>query len=316
VTYNASANVLQLVRAHYTGDETAFASAATTLARNSKTAQVRAEIVNFVRNGKNRYPGLQPLRPTNLPPAPQKAADGMLQRITPMGLDELVLDGELQGRLEEIAIELEYRAALAERKIRPRSRLLFHGPPGNGKSSVGGALANAVGMIPYVVSLPRLISKYVGETGENLGKLFDAIVDNTFVILDEIDALAAHRGAVEQSAGKEFNSKVNTLLTLMDRNKRGIIVATTNRPDIIDPAVRRRFDEEIEFPAPSAEQKWNLVLKLCEGYQIGAETISVDDCENFDAVAKRVECEARRIVMNEILAAEAASEDNDGDEEN
>lgn len=311
---SAGASVLQMVRAHYAGDETAFASAASTLARNAKTPAVRHTISQLIQQGRRQpaRPGqsFQQLRP------PEPKAEGMLQPITPMSFAELVLEPSLQAQLDEIAIELEYRDALAERKIRARNRLLFHGPAGNGKTSVGGALANTLGLRAYCVSLSRTISKYLGETGQNLGKIFDSIRPGSFVVLDEIDAVAAHRGNVEHAAGKEFNSVVNTLLTLFDNNRTGIIVATTNRPDIIDPALLRRFDEKLYFPAPSAEQMRGLASKLAEEY--GIEPPDVTDCANFDEVHKRTETEARRTIMREILAAEGAEEgdeDQDGDEE-
>jgi hypothetical protein len=181
-------------------------------------------------------------------------------------------------------------------------------------TSCAGALANALGLRAYCVSLSRTISKYLGETGQNLGKIFDSINPGSFVVLDEIDAVAAHRGSVEHAAGKEFNSVVNTLLTLFDNNRTGIIVATTNRPDIIDPALLRRFDERLYFPAPSTEQMRGLAGKLAEDY--GIEPPDVTDCANYDEVHKRTETHARREIMREILAAEAAEdEDEDGDEE-
>jgi len=97
----------------------------------------------------------------------------------------------------------------------------------------------------YAVSLPRLISKFVGETGQNLGELFEAIKHDTVVVFDELDAIGSERGNVDSSAGKEQNSSVNTMLTLLDRHEKGVLIATTNRPDMIDagaPASVRRAD--------------------------------------------------------------------------
>jgi SpoVK/Ycf46/Vps4 family AAA+-type ATPase len=114
---------------------------------------------------------------------------------------------------------------------------------------------------------------------------------------------------VDQAAGKEANSIVNTMLTLLDRTKHGIIIATTNRPDILDPALLRRFDEQIEFPAPSPEQMRSLASKLCEGF--GVPPVDVSSCANFDEVTKRCETEARRAVMRELIAAEQADKESD-----
>lgn len=306
----ASANVLQMVRAHYEANDAQFASAALALARASKIPTVKAAIINTVQAGsrqRQQRPAAQQMRPLHSPES------RLLQRLNPVTFAELTLEPNIQSLLDDIVIELEYRDALAERKLRARNRLLFWGPPGNGKSSSAAALAEALGVPAYGVSLPQLIGSHLGETGQNLGQLFDAIRPDTVVVFDEIDALGSRRGETDSSAGKEQNSTINTLLTLLDRCKWGVIVGTTNRPDMLDPALARRFDESLEFPAPSREQMSALAGKLCEGY--GVEPLSVTDCRNFDEVAKRCETEARRIVMREILAAEEAEAgDDDGEE--
>jgi SpoVK/Ycf46/Vps4 family AAA+-type ATPase len=91
------------------------------------------------------------------------------------------------------------------------------------------------------------------------------------------------------------------------------MVATTNRPDILDPALLRRFDETIHFPAPSVVQMQSLAGKLTDRYAI--DPVDIRDCQNFDAVTKTVEREARRRVMAEILAADAQQEDEEHGEE-
>jgi hypothetical protein len=176
-------------------------------------------------------------------------------------------------------------------------------------TSSASALASQIGVRAYAVSLPQVVGSHLGETGGNLGKLFGALRDDVLVVFDEIDALGSRRGVGEQACDKEMNSTVNTLLTLLDRNRSGIIIATTNRPDILDPALLRRFDEQIEFPAPSTEQMRSLAAKLCEGF--GVPAVDVSGCRNFDEVTKRCETEARRAVMRELIAAEQAGEEDD-----
>lgn len=316
----ASAHVLQLVRAHYLQNEELFASSAMALARASKVSSVRAALTNTVAAGQRRGPqgGNQPARQPFQPTQPAHTQPGptskMLERLQPVSFDELLAAPHIVAALDELVLELEYREELAARKLRARNRLLFWGPPGNGKTSHAAALGAALDVPAYGVSLPRVISKCMGETGQNLGELFDGLRDNSLVVFDEIDAIGSSRGRVDSAAGKESNSMVNTMLTLMDRCKRGVLVATTNRPDILDPALLRRFDEIIEFPAPSLKQMSALSMKLCEGY--GVDPIDVSGCANFDEVAKRCETEARRTVMREILAAEEAADTERGDDGN
>lgn len=321
---SAATSVLQLVRAHYRADPAGFASAAMSLARGAKSPAIRNTIELIVREGVAAE--RQGRRDTGdrrdlSPPRPlESLSGGMLQELPPVTFEELLLETGLQLLLDEIVTELEYREDLAARRLRARNRLLFHGPPGNGKSSAAVAIARALDLTAFAVSLPQLIDKYVGATGQNLGAMFAELRPNTVVVFDELDAVASTRGAADQAASKEFNSIANTLLTLLDRNKTGIVVATTNRLDIIDPAVLRRFDISVAFPAPSVPQMRALANKLCDGFEIPiVDDVLLGDCGNFDAVAKVVEREARRIAMREILAAEQAvdneREQQDGKEE-
>ncbi len=305
----ASAHVCQLVRAHYQGNEDAFRAAVLALGRASKAPRVREFLMDTARRaevrGASRPPFQQSAPPASPPPTnpPQNDAPELTQPLKPTTFAELMLEPELQAQLDEIVVELEYREALAARRLKPRSRLLFSGPPGNGKSSSGAAMASALGVEALGVHLPELMTRYVNDTGSNLGLLFRAIGDETLVVFDEVDALGATRSGGDTGADKENNKVVNTLLTLFDRHDAGVLIATTNRPDMLDPALLRRFDEHICFPPPTVQQMRALAERICADH--GVETVSVDDCANFDAVAKRCRTHARRHVMRELLAAEA-----------
>ncbi len=312
---SASASVLQLVRAHFRRDDMAFQGAAAMLARAASSPAVRSQIEEIIRKG---YAGRGPSTPggfegdkyrRNVEQLKPQAPVGPLQPLRRVSFPELLLDPDLQALLDELVLELEFRQELSERKLRARNRFLFHGPPGNGKSSSAAAFAHALGVPAYCVSIPQLVGSHLGETGKNLGALFEAIRDGMVVVFDEIDAVGARRGQGEQACDKEMNATVNCFLMLLDRNKSGVIMATTNRPDMLDEALRRRFDEQILFPEPSREQMTDLAWRLSQKF--GVPPVYVDDCKNFDEVTKRVENEARRIVMKELLAADAATEDEE-----
>lgn len=305
---NPSAYILQLVRAHYGGDDRAFAYAANTLARHAKAPHIRRDILDIVQRGSSsrRQGHQQPSHREFQQLAPQSSS---LYALPEVSFPDLLLEERLQDQLDEVVVELEYAEHLRERGLRARNRLLFHGPPGNGKTSAAAALANAMGVKAYCVSIPDVIDKYVGSTSQNLNAIFKSIREGMVVVFDEIDAVGAERGGGDGSADKEKNSVINTMLMLLDRHKSGVIVGTTNRPDILDPALRRRFDESLLFPEPTVEQMRNLAAKLCDGFRTGA--VHVADCMNFDEVTKRVTQAARREVMAEILSAE-----NEGDAQN
>jgi SpoVK/Ycf46/Vps4 family AAA+-type ATPase len=302
---------MQLVRAHFARDDHAFASAAMALARGAKVDALRMQITSAVRAGFRPNGGARGAEQMQQLPPSAAANSKMLQTLPRTTFEDLLLPVDIQAQLDEYVLELEYRQELAQRGLRARNRFLFHGPPGNGKTISSAALANALGQQAYVVSIPEVGSMYLNQSERNLAELFGAITDGTVVVFDEIDAIGSRRGDGNSSAGKSMNSVVNTVLTLLDRQRSGVIVATTNRPDIIDPALLRRFDEQVLFPAPSSEQKRALALKLCARHEIAEVDVSL--CANFDEVSKRVATEARRIVMTELLAAESSEDEDQGE---
>lgn len=310
---SAQAFVLQMVRAHFRRDDAAFAYAAAAIGRQAKSAMIRDEIAALVRRGFQSATPARQLGGKSLAPILSAPKSTSLVALRSCSFDELLLSDALQMQLDELVSELEYRTELAERGLDVRSRLLFHGPPGNGKTSTAGAFARALGLDAYVVSTPELVSSYLGATGKNLAEVFREIRNDMVVVFDELDAIGAARGSRSDGAGREANAIVTAMLTLMDQHRSGVIVGTTNRPDMLDPALLRRFDEHLLFPSPSSAQKEALAAKLATKFSI--EEVPVDDCENLDEVTKRVRTEARRIVMRELRAAddEDPGDDDHGD---
>jgi len=296
---SASNIVLDLIRAHYRGDEQAFRAFAIRLARITKSPMTQKTMLETLERARKAQ-GSGTQKPPAPPPTSPAGGSSILEPVKPVSLDDLLLLEGLRRELDEVVLEIAHRQPLAESNLSPRSRLLFSGPPGNGKTSAAAGIAHQLGVQAYGVSIPALVSQFLGATGSNLHALFGSLHDGTVVVLDEIDAIGGHRTAPDQAAAKEQNAIVNTLLTLMDRNQGGVFVATTNRSDVLDPALRRRFDDELYFPEPTIEQRTLLARRIAD--QHGIDPVPVDDCRNYDAVTKRTLAEARRVVMRQILA--------------
>ena len=131
-----------------------------------------------------------------------------------------------------------------------RSKLLFCGPPGCGKTLCAEVFAAELGLPLYIVKIDRLISSYLGETATNIRKIFEfARKQPTVLFFDEFDALARARS--EDGEHSELRRVVNSLLIFIDRiQPKGFLVAATNFDQSLDSAIWRRFDEVIWFDRP------------------------------------------------------------------
>ncbi|MEM5777321.1 MAG: AAA family ATPase, partial [Candidatus Aenigmatarchaeota archaeon] len=142
--------------------------------------------------------------------------------------------------------------------VKPIKGILLHGPPGTGKTLIAKAVATETNAYFIGINAPELLSKYVGESEENLKNIFKLARENSpsIIFIDEIDAIAQKR---EDSSDVE-RRLVAELLTLMDgieSNQGIVVIGATNRIDSIDEALRRpgRFDKEIEIPIPDENSR-------------------------------------------------------------
>lgn len=151
------------------------------------------------------------------------------------------------------------RDKLSEYNIRYLNTLMLYGVPGCGKTMLGKYIAYKLNLPFMYLNFSNLISSYLGKTGENLQKVFDYIKTNRCVLmLDEIDAIGLERGQTKEVG--EMSRIVINLMQCLDRaDMNNIIIAATNRPDMIDKALKRRFSLQYEIGLPSEEVKVEIV---------------------------------------------------------
>ncbi|KAI1816084.1 AAA-domain-containing protein [Poronia punctata] len=189
----------------------------------------------------------------------------------PLGVDLSVdftqvggMEGHIEQLKEMVQLPLLYPDMFTRFHVTPPRGVLFHGPPGTGKTLLARALANSVGfggrkITFYMRKGADALSKWVGEAEKQLRLLFEEArkTQPSIIFFDEIDGLAPVRSSKQEQI---HASIVSTLLALMDgMDGRGqvIVIGATNRPDNIDPALRRpgRFDREFYFPLPDVEAR-------------------------------------------------------------
>lgn len=197
-----------------------------------------------------------------------------------LGADIGGLGREL-GLIQEM-IELPVRHPELFRRldiIPPKGVLLF-GPPGTGKTLIAKAVANEVDARFYEISGPEVMSKYFGESERHLREIFDEAQQSTpaIIFIDEIDSIAPSRDEV---TGETERRVVAQLLTLMDGlEARGdvIVIAATNQPNAIDPALRRggRFDREIEIGVPDREGRLQILRIHTRGMPL-ADDVNLEE---------------------------------------
>ena len=164
------------------------------------------------------------------------------------------LKEELRRVREMIELPLKHPELFEALGIDPPKGVLLYGPPGTGKTLLAKAVANESGAHFIGIQGPEIMNKYYGESEAHLRKKFEEAEENSpsIIFIDELDSIASKR---EETQGEVERRVVAQLLTLMDGlQARGqvIVIAATNRPDAIDPALRRpgRFDREIEIGIP------------------------------------------------------------------
>jgi transitional endoplasmic reticulum ATPase len=190
-----------------------------------------------------------------------KAIDSSIPRIT---YDELGgLKNEVQKIREMVELPMRHPELFEKIGIEAPKGVLLYGPPGTGKTLLAKAVAGETNANFTSLSGPEIMGKYYGESEERLREIFKQAEENapSIIFIDEIDSIAPKR---EEVTGEVEKRIVSQLLTLMDGMKsRGkvVVIAATNRPDSIDPALRRpgRFDREIEIGIPDDEGRFEIL---------------------------------------------------------
>nr|CDS19413.1 transitional endoplasmic reticulum atpase [Echinococcus granulosus] len=206
------------------------------------------------------------------------------EKLTEVGYDDIGGCKKQLAQIKEmVELPLRHPQLFKAIGVKPPRGILLYGPPGTGKTLIARAVANESGSFFFLINGPEIMSKLAGESESNLRKAFEEAEKNSpaIIFIDELDAIAPKR---EKTHGEVERRIVSQLLTLMDGLKQRshvIVMAATNRPNSVDPALRRfgRFDREIEIGIPDATGRLE-VLRIHTKNMKLAEDVDLEQIAN------------------------------------
>ncbi len=190
-----------------------------------------------------------------------KAVDATVSRIT---YDELGgLKNEVQKIREMVELPMRHPELFEKIGVEAPKGVLLYGPPGTGKTLLAKAVAGETNAHFISLSGPEIMGRYYGESEERIREIFKQAEENSpsIVFIDEIDSIAPKRDEVSGEVEKRIVSQLLTLMDGMESRGKVVVIAATNRPDSIDPALRRpgRFDREIEIGIPDDDGRFEIL---------------------------------------------------------
>jgi AAA+ superfamily predicted ATPase len=210
-------------------------------------------------------------------------------------LSDVVLSNTARTALNDLIAEWHHREVLVAKGLPRRSKLIFHGPPGCGKSLSAQALGNELRLPVYMVRFDAVIGAFLGQTAMHLRQLFVfAEATPCILLLDELDALGKRRGN-PLDVGELDRIVISLMQELEHSRPRGFVIGTTNLPRHLDDALWRRFDLDVSFKTPSQATLKAFVTEIAR-----ANATPIRPALVSRAARTRSFAAAERIVLDEI----------------
>lgn len=230
------------------GDEKAASSLKSMLNNAGKVVDLAPSILSV----SNALKG-EVLLPSTPIPVDKETSSPILEIIFPseINLEEPLFDEKIKEAVESVVVEWNNYGVLVEMNATPSRSCLIFGEPGTGKTHLAKWMAKEIKLPIVMAKLDSIVSSFLGTSARNIGNLFKfANRYNCILLLDEFDAIAKLRNDPQEVG--EVKRIVNSLLQCLDeRNAIGFTIGITNHEQLLDPAIWRRFDVQIDIPKPS-----------------------------------------------------------------
>jgi SpoVK/Ycf46/Vps4 family AAA+-type ATPase len=242
--------------------------------------------------------------------------DLLERRVTRRGLADVALDAAAIEVVTRVIEENTDPKTYLDHGFRPANRLIMMGPPGTGKTATAEAIAKEMGLPFLVARMDAILESHLGGTARNLRKIFDFLdkAPRCVLLFDEFDAIASNRaGSGTHTELGEIKRVTNSLLAMLDAyDGHSLILATTNLDTVVDPAVWRRFDEALYFPAPTPDAAWAYFTRVAMDLLAMAPTDKARDLYDpklaglsFAEIERVTTRAAKRVVFHDTPMSDA-----------
>jgi len=228
------------------------------------------------------------------------------------------LNREISKVREMIELPLKHPEIFERLGVEAPKGVLLHGPPGTGKTLLAKAVANETQANFYTIGGPEIMSKFYGESEERLREVFKEAQENapSIIFIDEIDSIAPKREEVSGEVEKRVVSQLLTIMDGLEGRGKVVVIGATNRPNALDPALRRpgRFDREIEIGLPDRTGRLQILQIHTRGMPL-AKDVKLDGIADkthgfvgadLEAVSKEAAMSSLRRILPEIDLSQAS----------